>query len=119
MFLTGTSDQSFPTILVGANFFNFFEISLLLSNTKALFLSGDQVTDGRPDNTLMFELKVKCIKNSQTAKDSTTDPDDLFLNHKGMFLHSHIFLTENISNFSVFERSHVDSDWRSRQPIPM
>jgi len=43
------------------------------------------VTDGRADDTLMFELKVKCIKNPQIpkdAKDSTTDPDDLFLNHK-------------------------------------
>jgi len=42
----------------------------------------DQIVEGREDNTLQFELKVKCTRNPQIAKESTTDPDDLFLNHK-------------------------------------
>jgi hypothetical protein len=34
-----------------------------------------------PEDTIIFQLKVKCTKNSQ-AKDAT-DPDELYKDHKG------------------------------------
>ena len=38
------------------------------------------------DNVVEFELKVKCTRNPRASKEST-DPDDLYVNHKGgMFL---------------------------------
>lgn len=33
-------------------------------------------------NTLQFQLKIKCSKNPQAAKESS-DPNELFINHKG------------------------------------
>jgi len=42
----------------------------------------DPLLEARDDNTLVFDMKVKCTRNPQIAKDSTTDPDDLYLNHK-------------------------------------
>lgn len=47
-----------------------------------LFLGDDEVKD---DTTLVFELKVKCIKNKNAPKDAT-DPDELYLNSKGLTL---------------------------------
>lgn len=37
--------------------------------------------DFSPEDTIIFQLKVKCTKNSQ-AKD-TTDPDEMYKDHKG------------------------------------
>lgn len=38
--------------------------------------------DGTPEDTLVFELKVKCTRNHSAPKHAT-DPDDLYVNHKG------------------------------------
>ena len=35
-----------------------------------------------PDEVLVFELKVSCSKNPHPKADST-DPNDLWINHKG------------------------------------
>ena len=38
--------------------------------------------EGTPEDTLVFELKVKCKRNPHAAKDAM-DPDDLYIDHKG------------------------------------
>ena len=38
--------------------------------------------DETADDTLVFELKVKCKKNPSAAKDAT-DPSELYVNHRG------------------------------------
>ncbi|XP_028514803.1 DNA-directed RNA polymerases I and III subunit RPAC1 [Exaiptasia diaphana] len=38
-------------------------------------------TDVKDDTTLIFDLKVKCIKNKNAPKDAT-DPDELYINSK-------------------------------------
>ena len=38
--------------------------------------------EGTPEDTLEFELKVKCRKNPNAAKDAT-DPHELYLDHNG------------------------------------
>lgn len=42
------------------------------------FLVAD--SDGSPEDTVEFELKVKCTKNPQAPKDATT-PDELYRDH--------------------------------------
>ncbi|ELU00597.1 hypothetical protein CAPTEDRAFT_171865 [Capitella teleta] len=37
--------------------------------------------EGTPEDTLVFELKVKCTMN-KNATEHATDPDELFINHK-------------------------------------
>lgn len=44
------------------------------------FLAGDQ--EGTEIDTLQFQLKIKCKRNPQAAKESS-DPDELYFNHKG------------------------------------
>ncbi|XP_031820657.1 DNA-directed RNA polymerases I and III subunit RPAC1 isoform X1 [Sarcophilus harrisii] len=44
-----------------------------------LSCAGDE--DGTEIDTLQFQLKVKCTRNPQAAKDSS-DPNELYLNHK-------------------------------------
>lgn len=39
--------------------------------------------EGTPEDTLVFELKVKCTMN-KNATEHATDPDELFINHKGL-----------------------------------
>ncbi|KAM4678958.1 DNA-directed RNA polymerases I and III subunit RPAC1 isoform 2-T2 [Amazona ochrocephala] len=41
---------------------------------------GDE--EGTEIDTLQFQLKIKCSRNSQAAKESS-DPDELYFNHKG------------------------------------
>ena len=38
--------------------------------------------EGTAEDTLEFELKVRCRRNTSAAKD-VTDPDELYLHHKG------------------------------------
>ena len=42
---------------------------------------GDE--ESKDNTTLQFDLKVKCIKNKNAPKNAT-DPDELFINSKGM-----------------------------------
>lgn len=44
------------------------------------FFPGDQ--EGTEIDTLQFQLKIKCKRNPQAAKESS-DPDELYFNHKG------------------------------------
>jgi len=44
------------------------------------FFLGDE--DGTDQDTLEFQLKVKCTWNPNAPKDST-NPDDLYKDHKG------------------------------------
>jgi len=44
------------------------------------YRSKDQ-TEGTAEDTLEFELKIKCTRNPAAAKDAT-DPDELYLDHK-------------------------------------
>jgi DNA-directed RNA polymerase I and III subunit RPAC1 len=44
------------------------------------FLLGDE--DGTEQDTLEFQLKVKCSWNPNALKDST-NPEDLYKDHKG------------------------------------
>jgi len=37
-------------------------------------------TDATPEDTLVFELKVRCRKNPQASRDAT-DPSDLYIDH--------------------------------------
>jgi DNA-directed RNA polymerase I and III subunit RPAC1 len=37
--------------------------------------------NGSPEDTLVFQLKVKCTKNKNASKHAT-DPDELYINHK-------------------------------------
>ena len=39
-------------------------------------------TKGTAEDTLEFELKVRCRKNPHAPKDAS-DPDDLYVDHKG------------------------------------
>ena len=56
---------------------NAFNIYLLIYySTK-----GDE--ESKDNTTLQFDLKVKCIKNKNAPKNAT-DPDELFINSKGM-----------------------------------
>ena len=45
-----------------------------------LFFAGDE--NGTPEDTLEFQLKIKCTKNPNAPKDAT-DPDELYKNTKG------------------------------------
>ena len=42
---------------------------------------GDE--ESKDNTTLQFDLKVKCIRNKNAPKNAT-DPDELFINSKGM-----------------------------------
>lgn len=37
------------------------------------------------DNVVEFELKIKCTRNPNASKEAT-NPDDLYINHKGVIL---------------------------------
>ena len=37
------------------------------------------------DNVIEFELKIKCTRNPNASKDAS-DPDELYVNHKGEIL---------------------------------
>lgn len=37
------------------------------------------------DNVIEFELKIKCTRNPNASKDAS-DPDELYINHKGEIL---------------------------------
>lgn len=54
------------------------EDGCVISNHQINVFSGE---DFSPEDTIIFQLKVKCTKNSQ-AKDAT-DPDELYKDHKG------------------------------------
>ena len=71
-------------------------------------LGDDEVKD---DTTLVFELKVKCIKNKNAPKDAT-DPDELYINSKGLALdqfHAQILLM----SFKIRLRRAWDKEWTS------
>ena len=44
-------------------------------------------TKGTAEDTLEFELKVRCRRNPQAPKDAS-DPDELYLDHKGEVIHT-------------------------------
>ena len=44
-------------------------------------------TKGTAEDTLEFELKVRCRRNPHAPKDAS-DPDELYLDHKGEAIHS-------------------------------
>ena len=54
---------------------------MLILNTFIFISSGDE--NGSPEDTLEFQLKIKCTKNPSAPKDAT-DPDELYKNTKGM-----------------------------------
>ncbi len=69
---------------------------------------GDEKSDapieekGTPDDTLEFELKIKCRKNPNAPKDAS-DPDDLYIDHKGksgLFFFKSPLLTTTMELFS-------------------
>jgi len=45
-----------------------------------LLFPGDE--EGTEIDTLQFQLKIKCSRNPQAAKESS-DPNELYFNHKG------------------------------------
>lgn len=49
---------------------------------SSYYIKGDE--EPKDDTTLQFDLKVKCIKNKNAPKNAT-DPDELFINSKGIF----------------------------------
>ena len=42
-------------------------------------------SEGTAEDTLEFELKIKCTKNPNAPKDAT-DPADLYRNHEGLIM---------------------------------
>lgn len=48
-----------------------------------IYYSTKDDEESKDDTTLQFDLKVKCIKNKNAPKNAT-DPDELFINSKGM-----------------------------------
>ena len=69
------------------------------------------------DNVIEFELKVKCTRNPHASKEAT-DPDDLYINHKGAnILACVLLLIYTGPTFISFLLSHnktyeVDSSWK-------
>ena len=56
---------------------------LILSLYTSSFVNkGDTEPEVREDDTLKFELKIKCIKNKSAPKD-VSDPEELYINSKG------------------------------------
>ena len=57
---------------------------------------GDE--ESKDNTTLQFDLKVKCIRNKNAPKNAT-DPDELFINSKGM-LHAVVGRMQHIRSVS-------------------
>ena len=57
---------------------------------------GDE--ESKDNTTLQFDLKVKCIRNKNAPKNAT-DPDELFVNSKGM-LHAVVGRMQHIRSVS-------------------
>merc|ERR1712227_33204 len=53
----------------------------LKANPRMFEYRNKEQTEGTSEDTLEFELKIKCTKNPNAAKDAT-DPDELYIDHK-------------------------------------
>lgn len=56
-------------------------LPLLFIHSSVIFILAD--AEGTAEDTIEFQLKVKCTRDP-TAKEST-DPDELYKDHKGLF----------------------------------
>ena len=52
-------------------------------NLLKFYYSTKEDEESKDNTTLQFDLKVKCIRNKNAPKNAT-DPDELFINSKGM-----------------------------------
>lgn len=58
-------------------------LCMYLSIYLFIYLFAEDDEESKDNTTLQFDLKVKCIKNKNAPKNAT-DPDELFINSKGM-----------------------------------
>ena len=65
-------------------------VLILFCSRVSLDAKGDETleTKGTAEDTLEFELKVRCRRNPQAPKDAS-DPDELYLDHNGESLFTH------------------------------
>ena len=57
----------------------------ILADPRMFNFKTSEDEESTEDNVIEFELKIKCTRNPNASKEAT-DPDDLYINHKGSIL---------------------------------